>query len=102
GVITRRVKIEGTISSCQLLYAAGLTPKQGADLIRAFSSVPTFVVTDLAKYAQTGGTANFFVEGQKMRFAINVEAAERARLHVSSKVLSLAKLVKDERNVGRY
>ena len=65
------------------------------------SNTPTLTVSDGAAFAEAGGTANFFVEDQKMRFAINPEAAERARLRVSSKLLSLAKLVKDERNVGR-
>jgi hypothetical protein len=31
-----------------------------------------------------------------MRFAINVSAAQRARLQLSSKLLSLARIVKDE------
>jgi hypothetical protein len=99
-VTVRRVKLDAA-SSCHLLYVAGVSAKQAADLIRMLSNTPTLTVSDGAAFAESGGTANFFVEDQKMRFAINPEAAERARLRVSSKLLSLAKLVKDERNVGR-
>ena len=37
-----------------------------------------------------------FVEGGKMRFAINPVSMLRARLHISSKVMALAEVVKDE------
>jgi hypothetical protein len=37
-----------------------------------------------------------FVENGKMRFALNPAAAQRARLRISSKLLALAKVVKDE------
>jgi hypothetical protein len=33
-----------------------------------------------------------------MKFAINLEAAQRAGLHLSSKLLGLARIVKDDRN----
>jgi hypothetical protein len=36
-----------------------------------------------------------------MRFAVNVEAAERQRLKLSSRLLSLALIVKDTCNVIR-
>jgi hypothetical protein len=36
------------------------------------------------------------VEAGKMRFTINLDAALRARLRISSRLLNLAKLVKDD------
>ena len=43
--------------------------------------------------------ANFFVDHGKMRFAVNIESAHRARLQVSSRLLGLATIVKDEPHV---
>jgi YfiR/HmsC-like len=37
-----------------------------------------------------------FVENGKMRFALNPASAQRAGLRISSKLLALAKVVKDE------
>ena len=48
-------------------------------------------------FAQTGGVINFTLEENKVRFEINVDAAERSHLKISSKLLALAKVVKDER-----
>ena len=42
------------------------------------------------------GIAGMYVQDGKMRFAINVEAAQRARVHLSSRLLSLATIVKDD------
>jgi hypothetical protein len=38
----------------------------------------------------------FFLEDNRLRFAVNVDAAQRARLKVSSKLLALARIVHDE------
>ena len=46
-------------------------------------------------FAERGGVANFFIDGGRMRFAVNPDAADRARLRISSRLLTLAKLVRD-------
>jgi hypothetical protein len=37
----------------------------------------------------------FYLENNRLRFAVNVDAVQRARLTVSSKLLTLAKIVHD-------
>jgi hypothetical protein len=83
---------------CHMLYASGLNEKQSARLLDSLKGKTVFTVSDQETFAQLGGVAHFFVENGKMRFAINPDAAQRAHLTLSSKLLSLAKLVKDERN----
>ena len=43
--------------------------------------------------AERGGVANFFVDNGRMRFAVNPKAAERSQLRISSRLLSLARIV---------
>jgi hypothetical protein len=47
-------------------------------------------------FAERGGGIQFFLEANKLRFAVNVDAIHRARLTVSSKLLALAKIVHDQ------
>ena len=54
-----------------------------------------FSVSDREKFAESGGVAQLILENNRMRFAINLAAAQRARLQISSKLLSLATIVKD-------
>ncbi|MEO8076517.1 MAG: YfiR family protein, partial [Acidobacteriota bacterium] len=55
-----------------------------------------FTVSDLADFAAMGGTAHLFPENGRLRFAVNVESAQRAGLHLRSQLLALARIVKDE------
>jgi uncharacterized protein DUF4154 len=40
-----------------------------------------------------GGVIGFFLEGNKVRFEINLTAAEHAKLKISARLLSLTKAV---------
>jgi hypothetical protein len=54
-------------------------------------------VSDIPGFCQGGGMIDFELLDQKVRFEINPEATERARLKVSSKLLSVAKIVREGR-----
>jgi hypothetical protein len=90
------VHIDGQLRACHLLYVTGLDRRQVQDLVGKIRDAPVFTVSDLDRFAELGGVLQLFVEGGKMRFAINPVSVLRARLRISSKVMALAKLVKDE------
>ena len=82
--------------SCHVLYSTGLDDRHSQQIIDELKGVPVLTVSDRERFAEQGGIVGLFVDGGKIRFRINTEAAERARLHLSSRVLILATLVKDE------
>ena len=47
-------------------------------------------VGEMDQFGQSGGAIRFLLEENKVRFEINVGAAARARLKMSSKLLALA------------
>ena len=81
-----------------MLYVAGVDPKRAQQIVDELKSAPVLTVSDGEVFAKNGGIAGVFVEQGKMRFAINVEAAQQARLRISSRLLSLAKIVRDDRD----
>jgi hypothetical protein len=83
-------------SPCHVLYISSSDLKRSAARLAALRTVPTLTVSDGDKFAEHGGIAQLVPEGDHMRFTINLMAAARARLRLSSKLLSLAVLVKDE------
>lgn len=89
------------LASCHLVFASDLSAKGTATLIASLARKPVLTVSDLNKFAEHGGVAHFFVEQGTIRFAVNLEAAQRAGVRLSHKLLRLAKIVKDDRDEGR-
>ena len=90
---------DGPLRSCHLLYVSGLDEKRSRRLLLSLKTAPVFTASDGNAFAERGGIAQLSLENGRMRFAINVTAAQHARLQISSKLLSLARIVKDEPHV---
>jgi hypothetical protein len=97
----RVVKVSDPIRACHLLYASGLDAQRSTQLLRALNGAAVLTVADSDRFAQSGGVAQLILEGDRIRFAINVASARRARLTLSSKLLNLAKIVKDGQDAWR-
>ncbi len=84
------------VSGCHVLYIGRVDNPQAGALLDAVKGQPVLTVGDLPTFTRIGGAVQLFVENGRMRFAIHVEATQRARLRLSSRLLNLAKLVQDE------
>ena len=56
-------------------------------------SIGALTVGDTKGFADCGGVINFVLENDRVQFEVNRKAAEQAGLKISSKLLSVAKLV---------
>ncbi len=95
------VNVDRPVDWCHVLYLDGLDGKEMSRLIESVKTLPVLTVGDGDAFARRGGVAGLVVEMDRMRFVINVAAARRARLMLSSRLLGLASIVKDEPNVDR-
>lgn len=94
-------KADGRLRSCHLLYATGLDVPHSLELIRSLQGGPVLTVSDRDKFGEAGGIVQLIIENDRMHFAINPAAASRAHVRLSSKLLRLATIVKDEPVVHR-
>jgi hypothetical protein len=100
-LVVRVLKPDSTaLASCGVLFSSGLSAARSRALYDSVAGKAILTVSDLDRFAETGGVAGFFVERGTVRFAINVDAAARAGITLSSKLLSLAKVVKDEHHAS--
>lgn len=81
-------------SGCQILYVADRDPQRAAKALKAVQGAGVLTVTDAARSAESTGMINFVVSENRVRFEIDVGAAARSGLVISSKLLGLAKSVK--------
>jgi hypothetical protein len=89
----RRTGLGGSVEGCHVYYGSNLNGARAERLLRTTSSLPILTMSDAADFAERGGVANLFIDDGKMRFAVNPVAATRARLQISSRLLSLARIV---------
>ena len=98
--LKRVVKITSVFRS--LTAAAGYA--HGAHhIVRRLASLrgsSVLTVADVYGFLDGGGMIQFLTENNHVRFAINVDSATRARLKVSSKLLSLARVIGRNANDG--
>ncbi len=80
-------------TGCHLLFIAHGAAPRAAGLV-GIKTQPILTVSDVKDFSQAGGMIELFVEGGRIRFAINVDAVDRAGLRISSRLLGLAKIIK--------
>jgi hypothetical protein len=93
----RQVSDAEEANACQILFVSSLDGKRFHSLCGNLKPAGILTVGEAQGFASGGGVINFKLDGGRVRFEINVDAAEHAQLHISSKLLSLAQIVKTEK-----
>jgi hypothetical protein len=81
--------------ACHLLFIADAETRRSAGGLDEIKRLPVLTVSDNKGFALAGGIIELYVEAGRMRFAINLDAADRAGLRVSSRLLGLAKVIRN-------
>jgi hypothetical protein len=89
----RRFQPTEDLSACHILFISASEKKRLPSILTALGGSSVLTVGDMENFSGSGGMIQFVMEGGSIRFAINVAATSRARLKVSSKLLSLARVV---------
>jgi hypothetical protein len=76
--------------ACRLLYISGLSAGRAAQLVSAVRDRPVLTISDADGFADLGGIARFFFKNGQLRFTVDLASTARARLQISSRLLSLA------------
>lgn len=87
----RRIDSGGDWSACHMLFVPESEQSRLDTLLGEFAAHHGILsVSDINGFAGRGGIIELVLDQNRVRFAINVEAATRAGLTVSSKLLRLA------------
>ena len=96
-LVIRHVQSVGQVQPSQILFISSSVHNDLARILGLLSGVPVLTVGDTDSFTSLGGMINFRMEANKVRFDINIDAAERSGLKLSSKLLSVSRVVHDER-----
>ena len=89
----RHLKHVEEAAGCQVLFLGTDDKKALSAALGSLEGSPTLTVGETEHFAADGGMIGFCLEDNKVRFEINVRAAEHARLKISARLLALAKTV---------
>lgn len=81
------------IQGCQVLFVGAEQKKFLPAILASVKGKSVLTVGESEHFVQDGGMIGFVLEENKIRFEINLEAAQKARLKISSRLLALAKSV---------
>jgi hypothetical protein len=91
----RRPETTGSWRACHVLFVGESASAPGAEGIRAIRKQPILTVSDGKGFSRSGGVIEFYIQDGRMRFIINLDALDRAGVRLSSRLLGLAKTIRD-------
>ncbi len=86
-------KEEQDVRKCQVLFFGTPEKKFISGMLANLKGDPVLTVGDSEHFAQEGGMIGFSLEENKVRFEINLNAAQLAKLKISARLLELARTV---------
>ena len=84
-----------TVGACHIVFVPLAADDQTARIVKGLDRSSTLTVGETEGFAMRGGIVNFKVEDNRLRFEVNLHAAERAGLKISSKLLDIATIIKE-------
>lgn len=93
-VLVKRGESLSAIATCHVLFVSESERGRLAEILPAVKG-PVLTVSDIEGFSVLGGCITFVRQETKLGMEANPDAAQRAGLKISSKLLSIVKVVKD-------
>ena len=99
-VVIRRIASPVEAAKCRILFIS--TSEQGrlSSVMSTISRLPILTVSDIDGFAERQGMIQFIMERDRVRFEVNLAAAQKAGLTLSSELLKVALSVKRDTPAG--
>ena len=85
------------LKSCHILFVSSSEKSYLPLILKPLKGASILTVGDTEMFVHEGGIVNFLDSVNRVQLEINLDTADQARLKISSKLLSLAKVIKTER-----
>jgi hypothetical protein len=92
-VLVRRVTAGEPLAGLQVLFVGGAHTARLPEILSAAKDAPLLVVSESEQALALGSTINFVAAGNRVRFDVDLAAAGRSRLRISSRLLGVARRV---------
>jgi hypothetical protein len=96
GFVVKRLKWGADpkdLRECKILFVGASERAHVDELVQIVRGLPILTVGETPGFAERGGVIRLVLEDNKVRFEVNVEAARQAGLTISSRLLTLARII---------
>ncbi len=90
GIVARRLSSADTADNCQIVFLGLSEDVHLKKDIDALNKKPILTVSNIPQFLERGGMIQFLVQDSRVRFAVNLPAAEQHGLALSSELLKVA------------
>lgn len=87
---TRRIDKVESVDGCRILFISATLKERLNMILQALQSKPVLTVSDTPDFCNRGGMVQFVLQGDKVRFEVNLAPAEKAGVTLSSQLLKVA------------
>jgi len=99
-VVLRRISKPQEGVDCRILFISSAEEKHLKEILTALDESGVLTVSDMPDFTRRGGMIQFVLDGDRVRFEINLTSAESAKLVLSSELLKVAASVKRNGRAG--
>jgi hypothetical protein len=99
-VAIRRIAREQDAADCRILFVSSTEERHLKEILAAIDQAAVLTVSDIPGFSRRGGMIQFIMDGDRVRFEINLATAEDARLVLSSELLKVAAAVRRKDRSG--
>jgi hypothetical protein len=96
-ITVRRLSQMEDHDACHILFISRSEKGQIQTIINSIKNRNILTVSDMTSFSRAGGIISLYMEEDRMRFEINLSAAERTGLRISSNLLALARIFRESK-----
>ena len=94
-LVVRRIQRVEELKNCQIVFVSSWEKKRLPAVLHAVQGKPVLTVGEFEGFLDSGGDITFASEPNRIRFDVNLGAASKAGLRISSRLLNLARIVRN-------
>jgi hypothetical protein len=93
-LLVRQIPDSQKAGNCHVVFVSSSEQKRFRSILQDLKASGVLTIGDAEGFASQGGVVNLKLEGGMVRFEINLDVGKEKNLRISSKLLSLAQIVK--------
>lgn len=92
-LVVKRARQVDDLKSSHLLFVSKSERDRVTTILNSLRDSAVVTIGEVENFAQRGGIINFYMDGRRVRFEINADAAQKKGIRIHSQLLARAKII---------